>query len=82
MVAMVDEAATGLWLAESSSEQQGPLAARAPDSAAPAPTELPEQRVAMAVAVAQAETVVQEAALQELVAMAATVEIASDASSD
>ena len=78
---MVDEVATDLWLAESPSEQQGPLAARAPDSAAPAPTELPEQWVAMAVAVVQAETVAQEAARTVWVAMAATVEIASDASS-
>ena len=81
MVAMVDEVATGLWLAVSTTEWRVRQVRQGQGPAVAALTEARVHQAPTGVLVVQAETVVQEAALQELVAMAATAEIASDASS-
>ena len=81
MVAMVDEVVTESLVAVSTTEWRVRQVRQGQGPAVVALTEARVHQAPTGVLVVQAETVVQEAALQELVAMAATAEIASDASS-
>ena len=81
MVAMVDEVATESWLAVSTTEWRVRQVRQGQGPAVVALTEARVHQAPTGVLVVQAETVAQEAARTVWVAMAATVEMASDASS-